>query len=264
MSPAKESAGTGTKGGTLVAACRGPGLADIDMPEDPREAVEERITANLWGGVVKGGVLVISVYMWHSEGLSSRNRHLLQVIGEIIRYYDRPYILAGDWNMSPEELMAWEGWQSLQGVAVAPGEATMVLGEKESLLDFFVIREVLRPLLGRVYVDHRFATRPHRAVAMEIGGWQVHPVGQVPYDPGQLRCRLASARLATGRPGLGAGGGRGRYGSRGWRPVDRGPGIQGGDGDRRDGAGEPAGASRSGGEEIEGKGGGDQVEVASP
>ena len=93
--------------------------------------------------------------------------------------------------MSPAELMAWEGWERLQAVAVAPDEATMVLGDKESTLDFFVIREVLRPLLGRVFVDHRFATRPRRAVALEIGGNKSIPLA---------RCHLTPASYWTTLP----------------------------------------------------------------
>ena len=48
--------------------------------------------------------MLVSVYLWHSEGLSARNEAILAAIGEVIRGFGRPAIIGGDFNMEPQQL----------------------------------------------------------------------------------------------------------------------------------------------------------------
>ena len=59
-----------------------------------------------WADVVQsGGVLVGSLYAWHTEGLSARNRRLLLKAGEVAVAHGVPLILSGDLNMEPHVLI---------------------------------------------------------------------------------------------------------------------------------------------------------------
>jgi len=44
-------------------------------------------------GVIKGGLMVLSTYLWHSEGLTERNRQLLEVAVQAIRGFGGAWLL---------------------------------------------------------------------------------------------------------------------------------------------------------------------------
>ena len=46
----------------------------------------------------------MSIYLWDSEGLTPRNRELLEQAGEFAKKFGGPWLLAGDFNMPPETL----------------------------------------------------------------------------------------------------------------------------------------------------------------
>ena len=49
---------------------------------------------------------LISIYSWHSEGLSPRNLDLLEVAAKIIRGLRGPWLMSGDFNVAPDILRA--------------------------------------------------------------------------------------------------------------------------------------------------------------
>ena len=65
---------------------------DEAIPSEYRQ----RIVAGWVGGVVKGGIHVISTYLFNSEGLTDRNRAILAAIAALIRTLRGPWVLAGD------------------------------------------------------------------------------------------------------------------------------------------------------------------------
>jgi len=198
MDPAAESSGGGSRGGTLVATRRGPGLAAVHLEDDVLASVRSRVSVRLWGGGgVAGGIMLVSIYLWHTEGLSARNRHLLACVGEVIRSYGRPFVIGGDFNMEPDSLAGWEGWQKLGASIVAPTEATCVVEPSkrtqgsESKYDYFVVAKGLLPLIREVFVDYRFRSKPHRAVGLKIGGGRSLPL---------MRCLVAAKSFGTVLP----------------------------------------------------------------
>ena len=85
-----------------------------------------RISVRHMSGVCPGGVLWATVYMHDSVGLAPLNWQLLCKLGSLVRLFGMPYILAGDWNLSPEELSG-SGWvQALSGHILAPTFHTCV------------------------------------------------------------------------------------------------------------------------------------------
>ena len=85
---------------TIGAAwCNGHSTADFSPPDMPG-----RLSATWTHGIVRGGMVMISIYLFDSEGMSERNRKLLDTAGDLIASLGLPWALMGDFNMTPEEL----------------------------------------------------------------------------------------------------------------------------------------------------------------
>ena len=63
-------------------------------------------------GIVRGGILLLSMYLWHSEGLSRRNMNLLCAAGERIVRHGGPWMIGADFNLPPDELAQASAWLS--------------------------------------------------------------------------------------------------------------------------------------------------------
>ena len=72
---------------------------DISTAESPG-----RLAAAWIEGVVKGGLIMMSTYLWHSEGMTPRNMAILEQAGAHARMFKGPSLLAGDFIMTPERL----------------------------------------------------------------------------------------------------------------------------------------------------------------
>ena len=66
----------------------------------------------------------MSAYLHHSEGCSKRNLDVLQETARLLKSLVGPWIMAGDFNMSPEELQASGFLDLLKGVIKTSGVAT--------------------------------------------------------------------------------------------------------------------------------------------
>ena len=94
--------------------------------------VAGRVQFQLWDGWLKGGVILVNSYLYPSEGLSARNRHLLLVIAEELARLRRPYVWAGDFQVPPEVIEASGLLGSIAGAVVAPDAETYVSGSHAS------------------------------------------------------------------------------------------------------------------------------------
>ena len=87
------------------------------------------------GSICKGGIYVITVYLYHSEGLSDRNLNILQALAAIISRLKGPWIIAGDFNLDPAEVIG-SGWLMLvDGLLRAPVVETC----GGSMYDYFIV-----------------------------------------------------------------------------------------------------------------------------
>ena len=75
------------------------------MPHDlSPHGQEGRLTVGWADGIVKGGIMLVSVYLWHTEGLTESNRVILEAAGEAITNFGGAWLLGGDFNMAAEDL----------------------------------------------------------------------------------------------------------------------------------------------------------------
>ena len=81
--------------------------------------MEHRICHTWVNGVVKGGLHCISVYAKDGIGPTGENLELMEELTALVRSLDGPWVMAGDWNMTPETLTA-SGWPRIvDGTIVA-------------------------------------------------------------------------------------------------------------------------------------------------
>ena len=103
--------------------------------------LSHRVQLRHWSGVCRGGVHLVTVYLYDGEGLSRRNLDILQELAFVLSRLRGPWILAGDFNLTPEDLETADWLARIDGVTVAPEGPTC--GGR--CLDFFVVPRLLRP-----------------------------------------------------------------------------------------------------------------------
>ena len=131
--------------------------AAVVLPKIPfqcNEITRGRVQATLKKRVAQSGIVLINAYFYDSEGLSDNNWMILAEIGLYLTSMGLPFIIAADFNLSPQAL-AESGWLgTVKGVIRAPTEWTCKVAEHTTgtTIDYFVISSSLRPLVDRVSV----------------------------------------------------------------------------------------------------------------
>ena len=96
-------------------------------------------------------VTYIVAYLFSAEGLSTRNQDILQQIYTYMQLTPGPFILAGDWQVHPAELVH-AGWLTLLNVQhVIPTGLTATCrtsGGNASLIDFYLVSPCLISLVS--------------------------------------------------------------------------------------------------------------------
>ena len=161
VGPAFDTAAGSTSAGVAVAArshfglARSPGIPAIEVDRS-------RIIVRWLGTVCRGGIHLVSVYLYFGEGLSQRNIDLMQSIAGIVGELRGPWILAGDFNLTPEDVRG-TGWlELLNGVLHAPSAPTC----NGRVIDFFVTSASLASAVVAVSVVLDSGTSPHSAVRL--------------------------------------------------------------------------------------------------
>ena len=167
VEPARRTeAGCASAGvGVAVRSCMG-----MAQPRHIGEAVESfqelssRVHVRWVSSVCRGGIYVISIYLFHSEGLSTRNLDLLQAVAAIISRLKAPWVLAGDFNVEPQQLSD-SGWLLLVGgVVKAPAVETC----GKVVLDYFVIPKCMERVVVGVARIMDFGMQPHCPVRLYL------------------------------------------------------------------------------------------------
>ena len=128
-----------------------------------------RVAVAFVNGILRGGVLLVSVYLWHSEGLTTRNMEILHAAGEAIARFGGPWVLAGDFNMTPSELARAHEWLGrTAGDIVAPATPTCRSTCGGRVIDYFIVDRRIMGAVHAVWTDLDFPASPHRAVVLRL------------------------------------------------------------------------------------------------
>ena len=127
-----------------------------------------RLACTWIDGVVRGGLLVISMYLWHSEGLSRRNMELLCAAGDVIIKHGGPWLIGADFNMPPEELSQASRWLAkIGGVIKAPNVPTCRSLNGGRVIDFVVVDKRIAGAVT-LWTDLAFPGSPHSPVVVRL------------------------------------------------------------------------------------------------
>ena len=163
IGPAINTVAGSTSAGVAIAVRAHFGIARSPYTP-PCDIDTSRIIVRWVGTLCRGGVHLISVYLFFGEGLSCRNIDLLQAIAGVICELRGPWILAGDFNITPQDLIS-TGWLQLVGGTVhAPSLPTC----NGRVIDFFVTSATLAFAVVAATVVSDTGTYPHSAVRLLV------------------------------------------------------------------------------------------------
>ena len=181
---AVRTGGGGASAGVAIATQRGTN-AGVEKKGDHDCAPPESKgrLAKLWvQDILPCGVTMLSVYMWHSEGHTDRNVRLLCRALEEARLSKGPWLLAGDFQQEPNDLLKWAAplLEKVGGKVVCTEEPTNRPGTgTPARLDYFIVSPEIRQAvigiqliteLGWEEEGERRAVeaKPHALVAMKL------------------------------------------------------------------------------------------------
>ena len=151
--------------GTAVLNRRANGLAPVEEELAGGEQ-SHRIAAAWVDGVLKGGILCISVYLKDGVGLNDSNTKVLDEVLVTAKAAGLPFIIAGDWNVQPEDLER-AGWlETLKAVAICPQQPTC----NDNRYDFFVVDNTIRHIVTAVQIIDDGGMKPHKPVRLLLAG----------------------------------------------------------------------------------------------
>ena len=163
LGPALVTAAKGTSGGVAVASRKGLGSIDHQFIA---EGFQHRIGAAWVGAVVKGGVHVFSVYLKDGEGLGDTNSAILTRLAAAIGTVRGPWIIGGDWNLTPKALTDSQWPSIVKGVIHAPHLPTC----NASTYDYFVVSQDLSDAVVGVRRLSDGGCNPHWTVRLYLHG----------------------------------------------------------------------------------------------
>ena len=129
-----------------------------------------RLLAAVWSGVLTDGILVASIYAYTGEGAADANRELLELVARELAAYRLPFVIGGDWNMSPRALAETGMPARLRAAVVHPTEATYCAGGAETTIDFFLVSEEVRPAVLSIEVIGGTEVRKRKPVRLVLSG----------------------------------------------------------------------------------------------
>ncbi len=153
---------TDAGGGTAI-------VAEADLGVRPSGSAPEEICGRLTLGVVDidGEVTAACVYGHSGTGLRGQ-RTLWCHLADAIKAAGRPFVIGGDWQVTPEDMRASGFDRLLGGVICASAAPTNVTSRR--CIDYFLVSEVLLQDGWKVEVDHGCNFATHVPATLTIGG----------------------------------------------------------------------------------------------
>ena len=121
-----------------------------------------RISYAWLGSGRKGGIHVLSVYLWTAEGTSQRNKDLLGEVERITKTLRGPWVVGGDFNLDPEEV---KSWATSNGANVyCPDYSTC----NQRCLDYFIAHRSIAESIAGCQLISYLGGQPHFGVRLLI------------------------------------------------------------------------------------------------
>ena len=139
ITPCVKTFAKGRSAGVGIAARAHHGLAEPKI-KPSSAGLASRITMAWFPGLLRGGVHLVSIYLYTGEGpYSDKNRPIMELASRMLDALDGPFIIGADWQVPPETLIATQWPLMVRGVVRAPSVPTC----GDAILDYFVVSEGL-------------------------------------------------------------------------------------------------------------------------
>ena len=171
--PALPTAAGSTSGG--VAICW---RQHLDAAGPPAELLPGRAMLQTFKSATAGLVDIVALYGKVDDpplATDTVNGKLLMKVQAALVAGGHNFIVAGDFNHAPQEVQ--EFWRAAGvGTVAAPSQPTCISDSTASVIDFFIVDDVLANLVTAPVVDPEVVLAPHRAVALTVSAAQADTV----------------------------------------------------------------------------------------
>ncbi len=190
LAPCEATMGGGGGGAAVVgvAVPLNRGWGGVFAPRwdfSPRESPGRLAGAWLEAGP-RGGMVVLSIWCWPSEGMTPRNVALVGKALEVAAAGGCAWVIGGDFNATPSELMAAIGKMLDRAGAVvrAPERPTCYpAAGRARTLDYFLVDARIATAVSQAEVVEEVRGSPHRAVKVSILGREIGGLVQMVQKP---------------------------------------------------------------------------------
>eukprot|EP00959_Pyramimonas_sp_CCMP1952_P453158 9467779-Pyramimonas_sp.AAC.1 len=129
-----------------------------------------RWTTQWIDGMLPGGFILASIYLISGnqhKDVEDNNRQIILQCFEQLKRLGRPFIIGGDWNMSPLDLEELNVLNDMPATIAAPFEWTCSAGRGRTI-DFFVVSKHFKSLITGVRRLEGLSLATHWGVLLEL------------------------------------------------------------------------------------------------
>jgi endonuclease/exonuclease/phosphatase family metal-dependent hydrolase len=159
LSMALATAAEAASGGCGVLARRGVGIRESD--HSCKDGMQHRLCLAWVSGIIRGGIHCLSIYLKSGEGMSEANKAILEEAAVLLGLLKGPWIVAGDFNVNPEDLAATRWVDIVDGVLFAPALPTCTTATSSNKYDYFVVHRSIAHAVVAVQRIEDGACKPH-------------------------------------------------------------------------------------------------------
>ena len=165
-------------GGCIQMVRKGHGLAACEVLGSPVLAAG-RAVVHCCSGVLDGGFAWVNLYLESGSGLNATNLHVLGLVAQRLHAMAMPFIVAGDFNLSPPVLESSGVLSLVGGRVVAPEFGTVT--PSHDILDYYVVSPHF--VQARAFTLLGMPTKPHRPVKLILENCRAKPLVQIMKAP---------------------------------------------------------------------------------
>ena len=154
---------TGLGGGTGVLARTGSGVIRLPIHHLTGHEYSGRITAaysDLFGGIAIISVYGLSGFPWPKQVA------LWTVVAKVVMGIGLPFIIGGDFQVTPEDMLTSRLPVALGAEVCAPTTPTNIVSKR--VIDFFLVSLSLKPFIESIVVDVGAIFSPHILTVLRI------------------------------------------------------------------------------------------------
>ena len=169
-SPPEATNEMGTHGGELIAVKQCIKSTNINTQVD--SYFKERFPMRRFAARIVNfrslDVLVVTVYLWCSEGFTERNNALLQQILLLKNFLKLPIILLSDFNIQFSDFMKSEWPQKFNACSIHPQVPTTITTNDDRIIDFGLLSKEIQLMIKSIQPIHSVVWGPHIALLITL------------------------------------------------------------------------------------------------